>query len=173
MTAAIDVDTAAHSLVSAAEIVVVRDILHSAGLLGESARIAYLGLLDPPRGHAEGPVDRRVRLFLHDVTGAAPKDVVVSVTHGTVETAVELDTATTGELPVLEEEFAVVEEVLATNPDWLKALAARTLDVRQVRVAPLSAGVFEYPAEKGRRVLRGLAFVQDFPEDSAWAHPVD
>ena len=173
MTAAIDVDTAAHSLVSAAEIVVVRDILHSAGLLGESARIAYLGLLDPPRGHAEGPVDRRVRLFLHDVTGAAPKDVVVSVTHGTVETAVELDTATAGELPVLEEEFAVVEEVLATNPDWLKALAARTLDVRQVRVAPLSAGVFEYPAEKGRRVLRGLAFVQDFPEDSAWAHPVD
>ena len=107
------------------------------------------------------------------MTGAAPKDVVVSVTHGTVETAVELDTATTGELPVLEEEFAVVEEVLATNPDWLKALAARTLDVRQVRVAPLSAGVFEYPAEKGRRVLRGLAFVQDFPEDSAWAHPVD
>jgi len=42
-----------------------------------------------------------------------------------------------------------------------------------VRVAPLSAGVFEYPEEKGRRILRGLAFYQDFPEDSAWAHPVD
>ena len=40
-------------------------------------------------------------------------------------------------------------------------------------MAPLSAGVFEYPEEKGRRILRGLAFVQDFPEDSAWAHPVD
>jgi primary-amine oxidase len=40
-------------------------------------------------------------------------------------------------------------------------------------VAPLSAGVFEYPEENGRRILRGLAFVQDFPEDSAWAHPVD
>ncbi len=87
--------------------------------------------------------------------------------------AVELDTAVTGELPVLEEEFEVVESLLATDGRWLKALAERGLDVAKVRVAPLSAGVFEYPEEKGRRILRGLAFVQDFPEDSAWAHPVD
>ena len=90
-----------------------------------------------------------------------------------VVSAVELDTAVTGELPVLEEEFEVVEALLAADERWLKALAARGLDVSKVRVAPLSAGVFEYPEEKGRRILRGLAFVQDFPEDSAWAHPVD
>ncbi len=174
MTAAIDVDTAAHSLASAAEITAVRNILHAAGLLGESARIAYLGLLDPPRTQTpDAAVDRRFRVFLHDVSGAAPTDAVVSVTGGTVESAVELDTGTTGELPVLEEEFAVVEEILAVHPDWLTALQARGLDVAKVRVAPLSAGVFEYPEEKGRRILRGLAFVQDFPEDSAWAHPVD
>ena len=87
--------------------------------------------------------------------------------------AVELDTAVTGELPVLEEEFEVVEQLLAADERWLQALAARGLDVSKVRVAPLSAGVFEYPEEKGRRILRGLAFVQDFPADSAWAHPVD
>ncbi len=173
MKAAIDVDTAAFSLASAAEITAVRDILHAAGLMGESARIAYLGLLDPPRGQQGAPVNRRFRVFLHDVSGAAPKDAVVSVSSGTVESAVELDTASTGELPVLEEEFEVVESILATHPEWLKALKARKLDVGKVRVAPLSAGVFEYPGEKGRRILRGLAFVQNFPEDSAWAHPVD
>ena len=64
-------------------------------------------------------------------------------------------------------------QLLATDERWLKALAGRGLDVSKVRVAPLSAGVFEYPEERGRRILRGLAFVQDFPEDSAWAHPVD
>jgi primary-amine oxidase len=53
------------------------------------------------------------------------------------------------------------------------ALAARDLDVAKVRVAPLSAGVSSTRRRKGRRILRGLAFVQDFPEDSAWAHPVD
>ncbi|MCQ9162837.1 primary-amine oxidase [Arthrobacter sp. STN4] len=171
MTAATDVGTAPLALATAAEITAVRDILRAAGLLGESARIAYLGLLDPPRGATE--TNRRFRVFLHDLSGAAPRDAVVSVTRGTVESAVELDTAATGELPVLEEEFEVVESILAGDPDWLAALAARNLDVATVRVAPLSAGVFEYPEEKGRRILRGLAFVQDFAEDSPWAHPVD
>ena len=172
MTAATDVVVVApHPLATPAEITSVREILQAAGLLGESARIAYLGLLDPPRRAAE--VNRRFRAFLHDVSGAAPRDAVVSVTRGTVESVVELDTADTGELPVLEEEFEVVESILASNPEWLKALQARNLDAAKVRVAPLSAGVFEYPEEKGRRILRGLAFVQDFPEDSAWAHPVD
>ncbi|POH61148.1 primary-amine oxidase [Arthrobacter glacialis] len=174
MTVTNDVDVAPLALASAAEITSVREILQTAGLLGESARIAYLGLLDPPRGQQDdSSVNRRYRVFLHDVSGGVPKDAVVSVTSGTVESAVELDTAVTGELPVLEEEFAAVEEILATHPEWLKALAVRKLDVAKVRVAPLSAGVFDYPEEKGRRILRGLAFVQDFPEDSAWAHPVD
>lgn len=163
----------AYSLATASEITAVRGILRDAGLLGDSIRVAYQGLLDPPRDAAPGVVNRRFRVFLHDISGAAPKDAVVSVTSGAVESAVELDTSVSGELPVLEEEFGIVEELLARDERWLKALADRDLDVAKVRVAPLSAGVFEYPEEKGRRILRGLAFVQDFPEDSAWAHPVD
>ncbi|WP_262105241.1 primary-amine oxidase [Arthrobacter sp. Marseille-P9274] len=164
--------SSAYALASADEITQVRRILADAGLAGENIRFAYLGLLDPPRG-AASKEDRRFRAFLHDVSGAAPKDVVVSVTRDEVESVTDLDTSVTGELPVLEEEFAVVEEILAGDERWLKALADRNLDVDKVRVAPLSAGVFEYPEEKGRRILRGLAFYQNFPEDSAWAHPVD
>ena len=165
--------TAPYSLATAEEISEVRGVLLNADLLGDSIRIAYLGLLDPPRGTAEERQNRRFRIFLHDTSGAAPRDVVVSATFGTVESIAVLDTAVSGELPVLEEEFAAVEELLTHDERWLKALADRGLDVEKVRVAPLSAGVFEYPDEKGRRILRGLAFVQDFPEDSAWAHPVD
>lgn len=172
MTSVSLVVKAAYALASDAEIVAVRGILSDAGLLGESIRVAYLGLLDPPRGAGPAP-DRRFRVFLHDVSGAAPKDVTVSVTRQRVESVVVLDTAVTGELPVLEEEFGAVEEMLNHDERWLAALAARGLDVATVRVAPLSAGVFEYPEEKGRRILRGLAFVQNFPEDSPWAHPVD
>jgi primary-amine oxidase len=164
----------AYALATAEEIARVREILANAGLAGNNARFAYLGLLDPPRraDSGESP-DRRYRVFLHDISGAAPKDVTVSATRGLVESVTELDTSVTGELPVLEEEFAVVEEILAQDERWLKALADRNLDVDKVRVAPLSAGVFEYPEEKGRRILRGLAFYQNFPEDSPWAHPVD
>ncbi|WP_125614562.1 primary-amine oxidase [Specibacter cremeus] len=176
MTATTEENASAYSMTSAAEITAVRDALHGAGLLGDTVRIAYLGLLDPPRNagtNSTTETNRRYRVFLHDVSGAAPKDVVVSATRGELESAVELDTAVTGELPVLEEEFGAVEEILSTNEDWLKALAARNLDLAKVRVAPLSAGVFEYPEESGRRILRGLAFYQDFPEDSPWAHPID
>ncbi|MFF1386245.1 primary-amine oxidase [Arthrobacter sp. NPDC058288] len=167
-------DTAApYRLATGAEITEVQGILRAGGLLGPEKRIAYLGLLDPARGSAKDSENRRFRVFIHDVSGGRPLDATVSVTRGEVTSAVELDTAVAGELPVLEEEFEVVEELLASDERWLKALADRNLDVSKVRVAPLSAGVFEYPEEKGRRILRGLAFVQDFPEDSAWAHPVD
>jgi len=176
MSPALAADTAtAFALPTADELQAVRTILADAGLFGDSIRVAYLGLLDPSRGanNGEQAVDRRFRVFLHDVSGAAPTDVTVSVTHNKVESSVTLDTALTGELPVLEEEFGAVEELLTTDARWLAALDARGIDVANVRVAPLSAGVFEYPNEKGHRILRGLAFVQNFPEDSAWAHPID
>ncbi|TDW29616.1 primary-amine oxidase [Cryobacterium psychrophilum] len=163
----------AYALPTAAEVLQVRTVLSEAGLLGDSVRVAYLGLLDPPRGTEALTVDRRFRVFLHDLSGSAPTDVTVSATLGTVESIMSLDTGTMGELPVLEEEFGSVEEILSQDERWLAALSARGLDVATVRVAPLSAGVFEYPEEKGRRILRGLAFVQNFPEDSAWAHPID
>ncbi|MCV9994701.1 primary-amine oxidase [Paeniglutamicibacter sp. ZC-3] len=164
-------DLGAYALATEAEIAQVRTILAENGHFPESARVAYLGLEDPRRDAPE--TDRRFRVFLLDVSGNHPKDIVVSVTRGEVESVIELDTAISGELPVLEEEFEVVEELLSEDPRWLEALAKRNLDVKKVRVAPLSAGVFEYPEESGRRILRGLAFVQDHPEDSAWAHPVD
>lgn len=169
-------ETGVHTLATIDEISAVREILVGAGLWRETTRLAYLGLIDPPRGTratTEDAVDRRFRAFLHDTSGARPHDVTVSVTRGAVDSDIELDTAVTGELPVLVEEFAVVEEILNGDERWLKALADRNLDVAKVRVAPLSAGVFEYPEEKGRRILRGLAFVQEFPEDLPWAHPVD
>ena len=152
----------------------VRELLTQAGHFSTTTRMAYLGLIDPPRGTApEAEIPRRFRVFLLDIAGDAPKDVVVDLTAEAIESVIELDTTATGELPVMEEEFEAVEEILSTDPDWLAALDRRGLDVAAVRVAPLSAGVFEYPEEKGRRILRGLAFLQKHEADSAWAHPID
>ena len=48
-----------------------------------------MGLRLRARGGGEpGAADRRFRAFIHDVSGAAPRDVVVSLTHRTVESAV-------------------------------------------------------------------------------------
>ena len=164
----------AYALQTPEEITTVREVLTQAGLFPESMRIGYLGLIDPARGTpADAPVDRRFRVFLLNTEGGHSHDVVVSATHRRVESDTQLDTAVNGELPVLEEEFEVVESVLAEDPRWLEALEKRGIPVDEVRVAPLSAGVFEYPEEKGRRILRGLAFHQQHATDSAWAHPID
>lgn len=164
----------AYALQTPEEITIVREVLIEAGLFPESMRIGYLGLVDPARGTpTDAPLDRRFRVFLLNTEGGHSHDVVVSATHRRVESDTRLDTAVNGELPVLEEEFAVVESVLAKDPRWLAALDERGIPVEEVRVAPLSAGVFEYPEEKGRRILRGLAFHQQHETDSAWAHPID
>jgi primary-amine oxidase len=161
---------------SADDVSAAREVLDAARLVGESTRFVYVGLEEPPKSALYGTdavPDRRVRVLLHDVARPNGRDVVVSVTERAIVSDRVLDAATDGQLPVLDEEFALVEEVLATDERWLAALAARDLDVADVRVAPLSAGVFEYPEEEGRRILRGLAFRQDHPEDHPWAHPID
>jgi primary-amine oxidase len=171
MTTPADPTVSPWALQTEAEIAQVRDVLRRQGLLPETARIAYLGLLDPSPGESEP--ERRFRVFLHDVTGKPPKEIVVSLTQRRVTSAVELDTTVTGELPVLVKELGVVEQLLAADGQWLAALAKRGIDVSTVRVAPLTAGVFEYPEERGRRILRGLGYVQDHPADNPWAHPID
>ncbi|UVI36826.1 primary-amine oxidase [Brevibacterium spongiae] len=157
------------------EIAGVTSVLRSAGHFPDTARMAYVGLLDPVRGtdRTAAEVDRRFRAFILDKTAGTARDIIVSVTRESVETVTEVDSTEMGEFPVMEEEFEVVEEVLASDPTWLASLEKRGLPVEEVRVAPLSAGVFEYPEEKGRRILRGLAFHQQHEADSAWAHPID
>ena len=135
--------TGAYALATSEEIDAVRAILSENGHFPESARVAYLGLEDPRRD--EDTVDRRFRVFLLDVAGARPKDVVVSVTNRLVESVIELDTATSGELPVLEEEFEVVEQLLAEDPRWLEALAKRDLDVEKRARRPALRRRFRIP----------------------------
>ncbi|MEV4974760.1 primary-amine oxidase [Streptomyces scopuliridis] len=168
------------SALTADEIITVRSILDRAGVLSASSRFAYVGLEEPTKdellAYRDGDVlDRRARILLHDTAGAPGQDLVVSLSRQDTITRRTLDAERDGQLPVLEEEFNVVEEILAQDARWLAALESRDLDVAHVRVAPLSAGVYadEYPEEAGRRILRGLAFVQDHDTDHAWGHPVD
>ncbi|GAB3618754.1 primary-amine oxidase [Glutamicibacter endophyticus] len=164
------VQTANYQLLSADEVHQARELLSANSLFGSDSRVAYLGLEDPSAQH---PQQRRVRVMTLDVKLNEPKDIVLNLSEASVESVTELDPGATGQLPVLAEDFGSVEEIVNADPRWVEALAKRGLSTEQVRVAPLSAGVFEYPEEVGRRMLRGLAFRQDHPTDSAWAHPID
>ena len=164
----------AHALaaVTTQEIESVRAILADAGRVGESTRFVYVGLEEP--AHGDVTYDRRFRVLLHDVAGAPPLDIIVSVTRGVVDSVRELDQGVDGQLPVLDEEFELVEQRAGrpTTAGWPRSPRADstspTCGSRRCRPASSST-----PSETGARMLRGLAFVQEHPEDHAWAHPID
>jgi primary-amine oxidase len=166
--------------VSAAEFLAGRQVLGAAGLLPETVRFAYYGLEEPPKqqvlaasGGADRP-DRRLRAFLIDVTTGESSDVVVSLTRQQVVSRRILDTRADGQLPILDQDFEITEEVVRADPEWRAAMARRGLtDVSKIRLCPLTAGSFGGPGEDGRRMVRVLAFVQADPMDYAWSYPVD
>ncbi|MEV6557449.1 primary-amine oxidase [Nocardia sp. NPDC051756] len=164
------------ALPTEAEIAEVRAVLDAAGLIAPTTRFVFVGLDEPDKYELypwSGTLDRRFRVLLHDIDRPNAVDAIVSLAGQAVLSQRTLDAIVDGQLPVLDEEFELVEAVLSSNPDWLAALAARGLEVAEVRVAPLSAGVFDYEGEEGRRILRGLAFHQQHEKDHPWAHPVD
>ena len=158
-----------------------RRILAEAGLLTEHVRFAYYGLEEPPKGEvldfpAGGPPERRLRAFLIDVATGESADVVVSVTGSRVVSRRVLDTATDGMMPILDQDFALAEEIVHADPAWRAAMERRGLtDISKIRACPLTAGAYG-DAETGgqpRRMVRVLAFVQNSEHDLPWAHPVD
>ena len=161
---------------TAAEYLAGRDVMAAAGLLTEPVRFAYYGLEEPPKDEvlASAATDRRLRAFLVNCDTGESTDVVVSLTHQQIVSARRLDPGKDGQMPILECDFAAVDEITKADPQWRAAMAKRGYhDVSQIRTCPITAGVFGSPDDDRRRMVRVLAFVQAGEHDLAWAHPVD
>src|SRR6188768_1516764 len=106
---------------TAAEIDATRELLAAAGALAESTRFAYVGLAEPDKTPvlAGDPVPRQVRVLLLDRATGLGRDCLVDLTAGAVAAVTVIDPATGGQMPILDEEFAVIEEILAEDADWL------------------------------------------------------
>ncbi|MEV0044014.1 primary-amine oxidase [Nocardia rhamnosiphila] len=170
-----------HPLASftSAEINAIRGIVEMMPEFTESTRFSYVGLEEPLKHEflawesGDGPLpDRKARVWLHDTRTGLSTDSVVSLSSGTVVKSVVVD-GSQGQLPVLDSEGQAILKVLARDERWIEALALRGLTPADVKVIALPAGNFGYSDEEGRRMVRGLAFKQDYPGDHIWAHPVD
>jgi primary-amine oxidase len=165
-------------LTTAAEVDQVRRLLSDAGLLTEQTRWAFFAPEEPTKDEVQAyrpgaEVDRRFRVVLLDLDTGASRDVLVSTSRGAVDSVRQLDPATGGQPPIIDTEFELIEDIVNASPEWCEALRRRGLEPDSVRSVPLSAGVYGYPDEVGRRTVRVLGFRQDHPADHPWAHPVD
>jgi len=161
-----------------AEVTAVRDVLTDVGLLTENVRYAFFAPEEPAKDEVlahtdDAPLDRRFRAVLLDITTGHSWDTVVSATSRTLVSSRELDPVTDGQPPIIDTEFELIEDILNAEPDWLAALATRGIEPASVRAVPLSAGVYDYPEEAGRRIVRAFGFQQDHESDHPWAHPID
>ena len=177
-----DVETtpAAHPLapLSAAEIAGLRAFLDAQGLVSESTRFSYVALREPHKRDVLAwrpgdPVMREISVLLTDLATSRVDELVVDLAAGRIVEQRRLDIASEGFGPVFDEDFAAADEIVKADPAYVAALAERGVrDLDSVVVCALSAGVFGYEDEVGVRVVRALAFVQEHPSDSCWAHPV-
>jgi primary-amine oxidase len=162
---------------TAVEIDATREILEAANLVTESTRFVYLGVEEPHKSavlefRPGVPIDRRIRTFALDTATGVGSDITISLTSGEVLRNEQLDPAH-GQLPVLDEEFEIIEGILNANEAWIDAMTNRGLDPEKVRAVPLSAGVFGDEDEIGVRLVRVLAFYQADKDALPWAHPID
>ncbi|MDF2573243.1 MAG: tyramine oxidase [Agromyces sp.] len=159
---------------TADEIVAAREILAQAGHVTETTRFVYVGVDEPAKADVLAGVElpRVVRAILLDQATGTSHDVRVSLTPREVVRADAIDGAD-GQAPILDLEFEAIYDMLGREDDWHAALAKRGISHDQVALAPLSAGNYGFDDERGRRVIRVLAFMQQFEQDHCWAHPVD
>lgn len=165
-----------YATLSESELTRVAEILRENGALGKTHRIAYLGLDEPDRRDVDAgrPVPRRARVQLLDVAIGRARSVVVDLGAGGIAADVEIDPETEGQVPLLQEEHALIREILHDDERWRAALAARGIDdPATVALAGLSAGRYPIEGEQGRRLARVLGHHQPTPTTMPWAHPID
>lgn len=156
-----------------------RHVLEGAGLLTEATRVSYVTLREPEKeavlSWAPGQrLPREVSLLLTDLSTLRLSSLVIDLDQGEIVERRDVDAVTEGSAPSFDEDLAGADPIVKADQRWVDAIAKRGVtDLDKVVVVGLSAGVFGYEDEVGVRVVRALAFRQDYPTDSVWAHPID
>jgi primary-amine oxidase len=182
--ASADVSTASTSTLhpleplSGEEIAAAVALLRAAGKLSEKSRIVLAVLHEPPKEVVLGwqtgmSAPREADVQILDNADGAVYEAVVSLTEGGVASWRQVP----GVQPaVMLDEFFECEAMLKADPEFQAALARRGVtDMSLVMVDPWSAGWYgeESEQDKGRRLVRALAWVRSEPADNGYARPIE
>jgi primary-amine oxidase len=119
------------------------------------------------------------------VAGPRSAEVVLidNTSRGSFRVVVDLDARTVrdwqrieGQPSIAPDEFAETELAVKMDGRVLEALRRRGLDLEersQINVDPWSAGYYDSPDERDRRIARALIYVKHGLEDNQYAHVVD
>lgn len=151
-------------------------VLRDHGLFRDTTRVAYMGLVEPDRrrtSDVSGSVERVLRVMLLDLADGTGVDAFVEPAGAKLLKQRSVPDVGGGQVPLVPEESALIEEIVRADPRWSAAVRRRGYgDPRHLRIAPVTAGRLR-DNEQGRRLQRCFTFAQPIPGDLPWAHPVD
>ncbi|MCH8559142.1 primary-amine oxidase [Nesterenkonia sp. DZ6] len=164
---------------SVSEIDAMRSVLERESLLNDATRISYVTLREPAKCDVMAwtpgvHLPREVALLLTDLNTLTLTELVLDLDREAIVARRDVDAVEKGSAPSFDEDLAGADPIVKADPRWVEAIAKRGVtDLDKVVVVGLSAGIFGYADEVGVRMVRALAFRQDYPSDSIWAHPID
>ena len=136
-----------------------------------SLRFPLVAALEPPKGGLDAPRSAEVLCF--DTASGLTTEVVVDLDAGRVASA----TPRPGVQPfALFEEYEHAEAAIRSDPGWRAAMSARGLSDQQIDLAFLHlwpTGNFGHKWETEHRILKGIAYLRDTPDDNAYGRPVE
>ena len=138
----------------------------------ESLRFLLIAALDPPK-RALHDAPRSAELLCFDTESGLTTELIVNLDAAAVASA----TPRPGVQPfALFEEYERAEATIRADNNWRAAMAARGLSEPQIDLAFLHlwpTGNFGHKWETEHRILKGIVYLRDTPDDNAYGRPVE
>ena len=136
-----------------------------------SLRFPLVAALEPLKGALDAPRSAEVLCF--DTASGLTTEIVVDLDAGRVASG----TPRPGVQPfALFEEYERAEAAIRSDRGWRAAMSARGLTDLQIDLAFLHlwpTGNFGHKWETEHRILKGIAYLRDTPNDNAYGRPVE
>ncbi len=134
-------------------------------------RFLLIAALEPPKGATEAP--RCAEAVCIDTESGLTTEVVADLDAGQVTSVTERPDA---QPPALKEEYERAEAAIRADPGWRSAMRGRGLSDDQIDLSFIHlwpTGNFGSRWETEHRILKGIVYLRDEPDDNAYGRPVE
>ena len=137
----------------------------------ESLRFLLIAAQEPPKGADEWP--RCVEAVCIDIESGLTTEVVADLDAAVVTSAVERSDV---QPPALFEEYERADAAIRADEGWRSAMRRRGLSEAQIDLSFIHlwpTGNFGSTWETEHRILKGIVYLRDEPDDNAYGRPVE
>ncbi|HET7585896.1 MAG TPA: primary-amine oxidase [Gemmatimonadaceae bacterium] len=160
---------------TAQEIATTTELLRAAGRTDSTSAFVSITLREPPKAevaafHPGDAMVRRAKAIIYQRGARRAVEAVVDLTHRQVQSWRVIPGA---QAPFLPSDYALMQQIVRADSAWQRAMHRRGITaLDSVQIDPWSAGVFDLPGERGKRIWRALSYYKGSAQN-AYARPIE